>query len=131
MESLPLLQNRHPTANVLAAAGRLIDHNHGRLKDGQLLRPMKEPGLPVEVVYAADEADEADRIVQRIRTAFEALPERGRRSDIAVLHRRHAHRKEIVERLRRAGIPYAVVGATELFLQQIRRDVACLHESPL
>ncbi len=121
--SLPLLQNRRSTANVLTAAGRLIDHNQGRLKDGQPLRSMKEPGEPVEVVYAADEADEADQVVQRIRAAFETLPEPRRWGDIAVLYRRHAHRKQILDRLRRAGIPYAVVGATGLFLQPEIRDV--------
>ncbi|MDQ3492579.1 MAG: ATP-dependent helicase, partial [Chloroflexota bacterium] len=123
VESLPLLQNRRSTANVLAAAGRLIEHNTGRLKEGQPLRPMKAAGDPVEVVYAADEADEADQIVERIRAAFESLPEPRRWGDIAVLYRRHAHRKEIVDRLRRAGIPYAVVGATGLFLQPEIRDV--------
>jgi ATP-dependent exoDNAse (exonuclease V) beta subunit len=44
-------------------------------------------------------------------------------SDIAVLYRRHAHRLEIVDRLRRADIPYSVIGATGLFVQPEVRDL--------
>ena len=45
--SLPLLENRRSTANILAAANTLIEHNEVRLKAGQPLRPMKGDGAPV------------------------------------------------------------------------------------
>ena len=131
--SRPLLENRRSTANILAAAERLIEHNPARLKAGQPLRPIEGPGPAVEIVYASDEADEADAAVQRIRTAFEALPERlpkpdggdrpKRWSDVAVLYRRHRHRHAIVERLRAADIPYALVGGAGLFAEPEVRDV--------
>ena len=123
VERLPLLQNRRSTANILAAAERLIDHNQARLKQGRPLEPLKPSGEPVEIIFAADEADEADQIVDRIRQAFEAIPSPRRWSDIAVLYRRHRHRETIVDRLRRAGIPYQVIGATGLFVQPEIRDV--------
>ncbi len=126
--SLPLLDNRRSTGRILDAADRLIGHNIGRLKLGQPLRPTHEPGDPVELIFAADEADEAELIVERIRNAFLVLPEPRRWSDIAVLYRRHRHREVIVDRLRRAGIPYALVGGTGLFLQPEIRDLeACLR----
>jgi len=131
--SLPLLENRRSTANILAAAERLIEHNPARLKAGRSLRAIGEPGSAVEIVYARDEADEADAAVERIRAAFETLPDRlpdahgGDRpkgwSDIAVLYRKHRHRNAIVERLRAADIPYTQVGGTGLFAEPEVRDV--------
>jgi len=131
--SLPLLENRRSTANILAAAERLIEHNPARLKAGRPLRPIGGPGLAVEIVYARDEADEAEAVAERIRASFESLPDRlpdpqgGERpkrwSDVAVLYRKHRHRHAIVERLRAADIPYALVGGTGLFGEPEVRDV--------
>jgi DNA helicase II / ATP-dependent DNA helicase PcrA len=131
--SLPLLENRRSSANILAAANTLIEHNEVRLKAGQPLRPTKDAGVPVELVYARDEAEEADVAVERLRSAFEALPSRlpvsggadrpKRWSDLAVLYRRHRHREAIAERLRRADIPYTIVGGAGLFLPPEIRDL--------
>ena len=44
--SLPLLENRRSSANILAAANTLIEHNEFRLKTGQPLRPTKDEGVP-------------------------------------------------------------------------------------
>jgi DNA helicase II / ATP-dependent DNA helicase PcrA len=121
--SLPLLENRRSTGHILSAANRLIGHNSHRLKAGENLRPIKHDGQPVEVVFAADEVDEADAIVARIRAAYEALPEPRAWGDIAVLYRQHRHRERIVERLRRASIPFTVIGGTGLFVQPDVRDV--------
>ena len=123
VEKVSLLENRRSVGHVLTAANRLIANNHARLKVDQPLLPTRDKGATVEVVVAADEQDEADAIVERIRETYEALPEPRSWSDIAVLYRRHAHREHIVERLRRSGIPYVVVGATGLFLQPEIRDL--------
>jgi len=130
---LPLLENRRSSANILAAANTLIAHNEFRLKAGRSLRPIREAGAPVALVYARDEADEADVIVERLRLAFDALParllnrdgtERPKRwSDLAVLYRRHRHREAIAEHLRRADIPYSIVGGMGLFAQPEIRDL--------
>lgn len=122
VESLPLVDNRRSTAHILSAASRLITRNQRRLKKIPL-RAIKETGLPVRIVHAADEHDEADVIVNWIKEAFEALPHPRRWSDIAVLYRRHRHRELIVERLRKQDIPYVVVGGTGLFDQPDVRDV--------
>jgi superfamily I DNA/RNA helicase/RecB family exonuclease len=119
---LPLLQNRRSTANILAAATRLIGHNEGRLKPDPL-QPTLPDGDAVEVVICTDESDEADVIVGRLRELFERLPEPRRWRDIAVLYRKHRHRELIVDRLRRADIPYVVVGGTGLFTVPEVRDV--------
>ena len=79
--------------------------------------------MPVEIVHAADEHDEADVIVNWIKDAFKALPAPRRWSDIAVLYRRHRHRELIVDRLRKQDIPYVVIGGTGLFDVPEVRDV--------
>jgi hypothetical protein len=94
--SIPLLENRRSSVNVLTAAGRLIGHNTARLKAGDPLRPTREQGPPVEVVIAADEADEADVVVTPPQ-AFghcQAAPLERHRG----LYRRHRDRDVIVDR---------------------------------
>jgi DNA helicase-2/ATP-dependent DNA helicase PcrA len=120
---VPLLENRRSTANVIEAANRVIGINEYRLKADRPLEATRAGGRQVEVVIAPDAQDEADAIVERVREAYEAMPEPRRWRDIAVLYRRHAHRVHIVDRLRRAGIPFSVVGATGLFIQPEIRDL--------
>jgi DNA helicase-2/ATP-dependent DNA helicase PcrA len=120
--SQPLQENRRSTGRILSAASRLIARNQKRLKTGGLV-PIKDPGEPVRVVHATDEADEADLIVGWIKDTFAALPAPRKWSDIAVLYRRHKHRELIVERLRKQDIPYVVVGGAGLFNVPDVRDV--------
>ncbi|CAN5574096.1 hypothetical protein BH23CHL6_BH23CHL6_08680 [soil metagenome] len=118
----PLLENRRSTGHILSAADRLIGHNQRRLKRDSL-RPIKSAGRPVDLLYATDETDEADFAVAWMKRVVDELPEPRRWSDIAVLYRRHRHRDLIVERLRKQGIPYVVVGGTGLFSVPEVRDV--------
>src|SRR4051794_10191987 len=110
---MPLIENRRSTGDILSAASRLIARNR-RLKNGPL-QPIKEQGIPVRIVHAADEHDEADVVVNWIKETFESLPQPRRWSDIAVLYRKHRHRDLIVDRLRKQDIPNVVVGGTGLF----------------
>jgi superfamily I DNA/RNA helicase/RecB family exonuclease len=121
VERLPLLDNRRSTGDILSAASRLIARNR-RLKKGAL-QPTKEQGLPVKIVHAADEHDEADVVVNWIKETFETLPAPRRWSDVAVLYRKHRHRELIVDRLRKQDIPYIVIGGTGLFDVPEVRDV--------
>ncbi len=119
---LPLLRNRRSTAHILSSAGRLVANNVARLKEGMALGATREAGQPVEVVVAQDEADEADAIVDWIADAKRQVP--GRRwRDVAVLYRKHRHRDLIVDRLRRASIPYQAVGGVGLFAHPEVRDL--------
>lgn len=123
VQRVPLLENRRSVANVISAAGRVISVNRSRLKTDTPLVATRPPGDPVEVIIAADAQEEAEAIVERIRDAYAALPEPRQWRHIAVLYRRHAHRVHIVDRLRRAGVPFTVIGATGLFIQPEIRDL--------
>ena len=126
VERLPLLENRRSTGDILSAASRLIARNR-RLKKGPLV-PIKAAGVPVEIVHAADEHDEADVVVNWIKETFQALPAPRRWSDIAVLYRKHRHRELIVDRLRKQDIPYIVNGGTGLFdVPEVRDAEAALR----
>jgi superfamily I DNA/RNA helicase/RecB family exonuclease len=126
VQRLPLLDNRRSTGDILSAASRLIARNR-RLKKGALV-PIKDAGVPVQIVHAADEHDEADVVVNWIKDTFESLPAPRRWSDIAVLYRKHRHRDLIVDRLRKQDIPYAVVGGTGLFdVPEVRDAEAALR----
>jgi superfamily I DNA/RNA helicase/RecB family exonuclease len=120
--SQPLLDNRRSSGDILSAASRLIAHNQKRLKS-DALRPVKPPGEPVRLVYAADEQDEADVVVDWVRRVRDQLPAPARWSDIAILYRKHRHRELIVERLRKQDIPYVIVGTAGLFNVAEVRDV--------
>ncbi len=120
---VPLLENRRSAANIISAANRVISINEYRLKIDKPLEATRPVGRQVEVVIGTDAQDEAEAIVERIRKAYEAMPEPRQWRNIAVLYRRHSHRVHIVDRLRRAGIPFSVVGATGLFSQPEIRDL--------
>ena len=122
VHSQPLLENRRSSGNILSVASRLIERNSRRLKS-EPLRPTRSPGARVQVAMCADEADEADLIVSYIRQLVAELPEPRRWSDIAVLYRKHRHRDQIVDRLRREDIPFVVVGGSGLFAIPEVRDV--------
>ena len=119
--SLPLLENRRSTPEILAASNRLIRRNQKRLKKLPLT-PIKPAGAKVEIVHATDEQDEADVVVSWIKKAYDALPAPRRWRDIAVLYRRHRHRELIVDRLRKQDIPYVIIGGTGLFAVPEVRD---------
>ncbi len=130
----PLMLNRRSAGRILSAASRLIAVNPERLKAGDgPLRPSFPPGDPVEVILDPGEDDEAETVVGRIREIFAWLPDEielpngrtrpKRWGDIAVLYRAHAHRDQILDRLRHAGIPHVVIGGAGLFLQQDIRDL--------
>ena len=123
VRDVPLLENRRSVANVISVANRVIGINEYRLKADKPLEATRPAGRQVEVVIATDAQDEAEAIVDRIRDAYEAMPEPRQWSDIAVLYRRHSHRVHIVDRLRRADLPFSVIGATGLFIQPEIRDL--------
>jgi DNA helicase-2/ATP-dependent DNA helicase PcrA len=112
-----LEENYRSTQVVLDAANAVIAENRGRI--GKTLRTTRRGGEAVTVVAAADERDEAEWVVRELRA---------RRDDwdwkqMAVLYRTNAQSRAFEEALRRAGVPYRIVGAISFYDRREVKDL--------
>ncbi|HXH28923.1 MAG TPA: UvrD-helicase domain-containing protein, partial [Candidatus Polarisedimenticolia bacterium] len=96
---IKLEQNYRSTGNILEAASAVVRHNHSRID--KALWCDAAPGEPVELLVAADDRHEADRVVRRIA----ALSDLHGLERTAVLYRTNAQSRPLEEALARAAIP--------------------------
>jgi DNA helicase-2/ATP-dependent DNA helicase PcrA len=113
-----LERNYRSTANILAAASRVIARNRNRHE--KTLWTEDEPGMPVQFNYLADEREEADWAA---RTILEAGRETGGLGRVAVFYRMNAQSRALEEAFRLYGLPYVVVGGTRFFDRREIRDL--------
>jgi DNA helicase-2/ATP-dependent DNA helicase PcrA len=113
-----LEQNYRSTGNILAAANAVIAHNTKRR--GKNLWTEDPAGDPLQVEFVGDEEDEADRLVDIVRAHVLAGRPRG---DVTVLYRTNAQSRALEDALRRATIPYQIVGSTAFYERREVRDV--------
>jgi DNA helicase-2/ATP-dependent DNA helicase PcrA len=113
-----LEQNYRSTATILEAAMAVITKNQRRKE--KTLWTENTRGQPIGYFCAQDEVHEAEVICQNIvglhRT--EALPLR----DIAVFYRTNAQSRVLEDALRRAQLPYQVVGGLRFYDRQEIKD---------
>ncbi len=107
---IKLEQNYRSTGNILKAANRVIAKNQGRM-DKELWTTATDGEL-IAVYSAFSERDEADFVIERIRTAVAAG---GKREDMAILYRSNAQSRQFEERLMATGTPYRVYGGLRFF----------------
>jgi DNA helicase-2/ATP-dependent DNA helicase PcrA len=114
-----LEENYRSTQMILDAANALIAENTRRL--GKTLFTARRGGPPVVIVAAADERDEAEWVVRE----FEArrAEEHYAPADFAVLYRTNAQSRAFEDALRRAGVPYRVVGAVSFYERREVKDL--------
>jgi len=114
-----LEQNYRSTQAILEAANSVITPNRGRL--GKTLFTRREGGEPITVLCAADERDEAEWLVRE----FQARVRRGAHAydEMAVLMRTNAQTRAFEDELRRAAVPYRVVGAVSFYERREVRDL--------
>jgi DNA helicase-2/ATP-dependent DNA helicase PcrA len=114
-----LEENYRSTQLILEAANSVIAANTGRL--GKTLFTRRDGGEPLTVVRAADERDEAEWLVRdfvdRARRGEHAFDE------MAVLVRTNAQTRALEDELRRAGVPYRVVGAVSFYERREVKDL--------
>jgi len=113
-----LERNYRSTANILAAASRVIARNRNRHE--KKLWTEDEPGMPVQFNYLADEREEGDWVA---RTILEAGRETGGLGRVAVFYRMNAQSRALEEAFRLYGVPYVVVGGTRFFDRKEIRDL--------
>ena len=113
-----LEQNYRSTQNILSAADGLIEHNHSRKP--KRLWTENPVGGPVREACLKDERDEADWVAQAV---LDLAASGHRPGDVAVFYRTNAQSRAIEDGLRRATIPYEIVGSVEFYQRKEIKDV--------
>jgi DNA helicase-2/ATP-dependent DNA helicase PcrA len=113
-----LEENYRSTSPILTLANAVIEENTARR--GKTLRTTRTGGEKVELLEAADDRDEAEAIAQDLQ-AWRASGHRY--ADAAVLYRTNAQSRGFEESMRRAGIPYRLVGAVRFYDRREIRDL--------
>ncbi|MEP6591034.1 MAG: UvrD-helicase domain-containing protein [Gemmatimonadota bacterium] len=113
-----LEENYRSTRPILDAANAVIVRNPGRL--GKTLRTRRPGGASLVVLAAADERDEAEWIARELQT-------RSRDgmlwTDAAILYRTNAQSRALEDALRRAGVPYRLVGSISFYDRREVKDL--------
>ncbi len=117
-----LEENYRSRAPILEAANRLIAFNRSR--HDKVLRPMRGGGTEPRILRFDDEVVEAQMIVGEIRRRVEAPPgERESAGAFAILFRTNEQPRPFEMELRRAKLPYVLVGGQSFYDRREVRDV--------
>ena len=114
----PLEQNYRSTKQILRMASAVIGHNTER-KDKRLWTENPE-GERAQVYRAWDENEEAAFVSRAIRGLHD---QGGDYRDVAVFYRTNAQSRVLEDALRRAGIPYLIVGGVRFYERREVKDV--------
>jgi DNA helicase II / ATP-dependent DNA helicase PcrA len=118
-----LEENYRSTAPILEHANRLILHNGSRHK--KTLRSTRGAGDQPRFVRYDDETLEAEGVVREIERLIQSTGDGQRRkpSDIAVLFRTNEQPRAFELEMRRAKIPYTLVGGMSFYDRKEVRDI--------
>ena len=116
---IKLEQNYRSTKHILDAAHAVITKNVQR-SEKQLWTEAGD-GLPVQILQAANEREEAESIIRRVRSSVDS----GRRHfrDFAVLYRTNAQSRSVEEAFVHYGIPYRIVGGQRFYDRKEIKDI--------
>lgn len=115
-----LEENYRSTANILQAANALIENNTERID--KILKPTRGAGAPICCHRTDHELEEAEFVVDQIRTLELQNPELHWGS-FAILYRTNAQSRAFEETLVRWGVPYTVVGGLKFYDRKEIKDV--------
>ena len=116
-----LEQNYRSTGNILSAANLVISKNtsHPVLK----LWTEKENGNKIKLYSAKNGFDEADFVVDEIKTLVKYSKDKLNYKDIAILYRTNAQSRVLEEAFLHGGIPYMLVGGVKFYDRKEIKDV--------
>jgi DNA helicase-2/ATP-dependent DNA helicase PcrA len=114
---ITLEQNYRSTSRILDAAGLVIHHN--KTRKPKKLWTQAEAGDEIRVQELPNESEEASWVVRRIQEEVE-----GGRSlkEVAVFYRTNAQSRSFEEAMRRARMPYKIVGAVRFYERKEIKD---------
>ncbi len=114
-----LEENYRSTPDILRVANAAITQNVGR--KGKTLRATRESGERVTLVATLDERDEAEWVLEEIKTRRNQ--ENRGLADFAVLYRTNAQSRPLEDAMRREAIPYRLVGSVRFYDRREIRDL--------
>jgi DNA helicase-2/ATP-dependent DNA helicase PcrA len=115
---IKLEENYRSTQRILALAAAVIANN--TLRKEKTLWTQNAEGERVRVYRAWDEHEESGWVAQSI---INARAEGAQWSDIAVFYRTNAQSRVMEDALRRAGVPYVIVGGVRFYERKEVKDV--------
>jgi DNA helicase-2/ATP-dependent DNA helicase PcrA len=114
-----LEENYRSTPSILDVANAAISANVGRR--GKILRATQPGGEKVTLYSTLDERDEADMVVDEMKSR-QSKDNWGLR-DFAILYRTNAQSRAIEDALRKNAIPYRLVGGVRFYDRKEIRDL--------
>ncbi len=114
-----LEDNYRSTAEILEVANRLIAFN--RHRHDKVLRAARRGGEKPAVIQAQDENDEAGKVVADIQSRLASSRVQPR--DIAILFRTNEQPRPFETVLRKAKVPYVLIGGQSFFDRKEVRDI--------
>ncbi len=114
-----LEQNYRSTKKILAGADSLIKNNKQQIP--KTLWTENADGEPITIIEAADEQEEAQKVVRIIQN--EGLKRKLQLKDFAILYRANSQSRALEDSLRRNGIPYTIVGGVAFYRRKEIKDV--------
>ncbi len=113
-----LEENYRSSANILEAANTVIRKNTKR--HPKTLRTSAEPGIPVRLAMVNRSEEEASLVAQLIAVK---ISEGAEPTDFAILYRQNAQSRLFEETLKRARVPYKLVGGTSFYDRMEVKDI--------
>ena len=113
-----LEDNYRSQAEIINVANRLIEYNTTR--HGKVLRPARAGGQRPQIWQAENEVKEAQMIVGDIQRKLKTGADAG---DFAILFRTNEQPRLFEQQLRKAKLPYILVGGMSFFDRREVRDV--------
>ncbi len=114
-----LESNYRSTAAILQMANRLIQYN--RQRHEKVLRPSRPQGSCPRIVQHKDEIAEAASVVEEIRHLIDQ--DHVQPGDIAILFRTNEQPRLFESELRKANVPYVMLGSQSFFDRREVRDL--------
>lgn len=114
-----LEQNYRSTQIILSAANAVVSKNNFRL--GKNLWSEKGSGEQIQIFQVENEVSEGRRVVEIIKQ--EQLKKQISLNELVILYRTNAQSRALEEQLRRAGIPYSIVGGIKFYERKEIKDI--------
>ncbi|MBN1688237.1 MAG: UvrD-helicase domain-containing protein [Candidatus Omnitrophica bacterium] len=111
-------QNYRSTPVILEAANEIIKHN--TMRKPKALWTEKEGGALITLYEACDEKDEAEQVIRRI---LEFKNQGISLADQVIFYRVHAQSRILEDVLRRANLPYKIIGGVRFYDRKEIKDV--------